>query len=81
MTGFDSEFHAEHEARRFRNNCEQFQGACAPLEDNDDGEISFVDEDDFLFTSFDEPPWDSELIENNDRNEEDIIDIMTMHSG
>lgn len=78
MTGFDSEFHAEHEARRFRNNCEQFQGACAPLDDNDDGEISFVDEDDFLFTSFDEPPWDSEFIENNDRNEEVIIDIMTM---
>jgi len=78
MIGFDSEFQAEYEARRFRNNCEQFQGACAPLEDNDDGEISFVDEDDFLFTSFDEPPWDSELIENNDRNEEVIIDIMTM---
>lgn len=74
LTGFESGFQAEYEARRVRNECEAFRGACAPLDD--DGEFSEF-EDDYHFNSFDEPPWDSEVLEECDREEEVIIDCMT----
>mmetsp|Transcript_4755 Transcript_4755/g.7352 ORF Transcript_4755/g.7352 Transcript_4755/m.7352 type:complete len:728 (+) Transcript_4755:261-2444(+) len=73
--GFESEFHAEFEARKVRNECEAFRGACAPLDDG--GEFSEF-EDDYHFNSFDEPPWDSEVLEECDREEEVIIDCMTL---
>lgn len=75
ITGFESGFQAEYEARRVRNECEAFRGACAPLDD--DGEFSEF-EDDYHFNSFDEPPWDSEVLEECDREEEVIIDCMTL---
>jgi hypothetical protein len=75
ITGFDGVFQAEYEARKVRNECEAFRGACAPLDD--DGEFSEY-EDDFHFNSFDDPPWDSEVLEQYERDEEVIIDIMTM---
>mmetsp|Transcript_8498 Transcript_8498/g.14010 ORF Transcript_8498/g.14010 Transcript_8498/m.14010 type:complete len:719 (-) Transcript_8498:87-2243(-) len=74
MNGFENEYQADYEARRVRNDCEAFRGACAPLDD--DGELSEY-EDDYHFNSFDEPPWDSEMLGEYEREEEVIIDLMT----
>jgi len=74
IAGFDSEYHADYEARKVRNNCEAFRGACAPLDDDGD----FSEYDDYLFNSYDEPPWDSDVLDEHDREEEVIIDVMTL---
>ena len=76
MEGFESEYQAEYEARRVRNDCEAFRGACAPL--TDDGEFSEY-EDNYHFNSFDEPPWDSEILEETEREQEVIINYMTLN--
>ena len=75
ITGFEGEFQADYEARKVRNECEAFRGSCAPLDD--DGEFSEY-EDDFHFNSYDDPPWKSEALEEQERTEEVTIDIMTL---